>query len=59
MVEIGVFNNLGQKVISERLNVATDKPFRQQLDLGKYSKGLYIIQISTKETTRSYKVIRQ
>ena len=58
-LSISVFNYMGQKVLENNLNVATETPFNQQLDLGSYPTGIYFINVNTNDKVQTFKVIKQ
>ena len=58
-LNITVFNYMGQKVIDEQISVATETAFRQQIDLGAYPKGFYIINVNSGNSVKTFKVIKQ
>ena len=58
-LSISVFNYMGQKVQEKNLNVATETPFNQQVDLGTYPSGIYFINVNTNDKVQTFKVIKQ
>jgi hypothetical protein len=58
-INLAVFNYMGQQIINEQLNVATETAFRQVLDLGSYPKGIYIVQVNNAGTVKTFKILRQ
>jgi hypothetical protein len=54
-----IFDLLGNKYISEVLNINDSKLFRYQVDLSFLSSGVYTLVISNNKDIGTYKLVKQ
>ncbi|MFN4123216.1 MAG: T9SS type A sorting domain-containing protein [Flavobacteriales bacterium] len=58
-ISIAIYNQLGQKVFAQTLNVAKETAFQHAIDMSAQAKGFYVINVMTGNHVQTLKVIKQ
>jgi hypothetical protein len=58
-INIASYNQLGQKVFSQTLNVAKETTFHHAIDMIAQSKGFYVVNIMRGSHVQTLQVVKQ
>jgi hypothetical protein len=58
-INIAIYNQLGQKVFAQTLNVAKETAFQHAIDMSAQSKGFYVVNILSGSHVQTLKVVKQ